>query len=266
MKALFVALALLATSCTGTPVADETQLARVIRVLDGDTIVVMDDGRETEVRLIGINTPEQGECFDAEARTATQQLVGDSVRLTGSKTDRFGRLLGYVYDSAGTLVNRELLANGFALAFSTGHELSAEFKQAEEGAFDARLGRWRPDVCGPPSGGNPVISGLEPNAPGDDTANPNGEWLEVTNRGSAGLDLEGWVIQDESSQHRFVFPAGYVLDRGVTVRVFSGTGINEPTRLYWAADGPVWSNDGDTAYLLDRTGNVRDRWAFRLQG
>jgi micrococcal nuclease len=101
--------------------------ATVIRVVDGDTIVVrLGDGREEHVRYIGIDTPESVkpgtpvECFAKEASDANARLVeGRRVRLVRdvSERDRFGRILAYVYrDSDDLFVNEALVRGGYALA------------------------------------------------------------------------------------------------------------------------------------------------------
>src|SRR5215213_4702317 len=80
--------------------------ARVLRVIDGDTIEVDLGGREEHVRYIGIDTPESAipgepvECFGKEAAAANEDLVdGETVRLVfdAERRDRYGRLLAYVY-------------------------------------------------------------------------------------------------------------------------------------------------------------------------
>lgn len=68
----------------------------VARVVDGDTIEL---GNGESVRLVGIDTPEVGECGYAAASAALSRLVlGKMVRLTVSDEDRdhYGRLLRYV--------------------------------------------------------------------------------------------------------------------------------------------------------------------------
>ncbi len=182
--------------------------------------------------------------------------------MAGDDTDQFGRLLRYVYTLDGVLINQQLITNGFALALSGGHALRADFKAAEAAAFASRLGLWQPDACGPASSAEMAITRLEPDAPGDDSQNPNGEWVEVTNEGSSPIELTGWSLRDESSQHRFEFPVGFQLGSGDKVRVLSGCGNAAGDQLYWCGDDPIWSNRGDTAYLLDPSGNVVDRRAF----
>jgi endonuclease YncB( thermonuclease family) len=251
-------------ACTSptTTAAVQGDSAAVIRVLDGDSLLVDFGGTEVEVRLLGVNAPERDECFDQEARARLSELAGDRVRLTGGDEDRFGRWLRYAYDGAGSHINHQLVIEGMALAVTTDHALLDEFKEAEADAFGARRGRWHPDACGPPVPGDLAIVDLEPDAPGRDSANPNGEWIEIENHGAAAVDLTGWSLQDESSSHRFAFPGGFELGPGAGVRILSGCGDPDSTTLFWCDEDPVWTNSGDTAYLLEPSGNVVDRWAF----
>jgi len=94
------------------------QTARVVTVIDGDTIDVLIDGERYRVRYIGINTPEREEVCYAEATAANAAWVEDrTVRLVRdvSETDRYGRLLRYVY-VGDVFVNAELVAGGYAEA------------------------------------------------------------------------------------------------------------------------------------------------------
>lgn len=79
---------------SGVPQESRTYL--VTRVVDGDTID-LEDG--STVRLVGIDTPEIGECGYQSAAAALRELVGSRrVRLGPSDEDRdgYGRLLRYV--------------------------------------------------------------------------------------------------------------------------------------------------------------------------
>jgi len=98
------------------------ETARVLRAVDGDTVEVMRQGQRTRVRYIGINTPESVtpdrpiECFGKEASERNRQLVeGREVRLERdvSETDRFGRLLRYVWVTD-DLINAHLVEEGYA--------------------------------------------------------------------------------------------------------------------------------------------------------
>jgi len=129
------------------------QTVRVTRVLDGDTVVIETGER---VRYIGIDAPEMGppaEPFAREALIANRALVeGKRVRLEkdASDTDRYGRLLRYVYVD-GTLVNAELvrlgLAHSRAYPPDTRHQ---EYLDAiESAARAAGLGIWSGQQASP---------------------------------------------------------------------------------------------------------------------
>lgn len=117
------ALALLAAACGSSPSFPETLTpAQVVRVVDGDTIDVVIEGQRYRVRYIGIDTPESVdprrpvECFGREASQRNKELVeGKTVYLEKdvSETDRYGRLLRYVW-ADGEMVNARLVEEGYA--------------------------------------------------------------------------------------------------------------------------------------------------------
>ena len=97
--------------------------ARVERVIDGDTIQVRFEGNSYTVRLMGVDTPETKhptkavEYFGREASAFTKaHLEGKPVALVrdsaGDSTDRYGRLLRYVYLD-GDNFNARLIREGY---------------------------------------------------------------------------------------------------------------------------------------------------------
>ncbi|MBI2854414.1 MAG: thermonuclease family protein [Chloroflexi bacterium] len=138
-----LALLVLAPACGQTA---ETSLAghvQVVRVIDGDTIVISGD---LKVRYIGIDTPEKDKPFFREATEANRELVqGKELRLVRdvSDKDRYDRLLRYVYADS-IFVNLELVKEGWAEAKEyppdTLHR--NEFEAAEREAKAARRGIW----------------------------------------------------------------------------------------------------------------------------
>jgi endonuclease YncB( thermonuclease family) len=134
--------------------------AVVVRVVDGDTIIV-DRGRGAErLRYVGIDAPESVrpdapvEFMGHEAAAANAMLVdGREVLLERdvSDRDRFDRLLRYVWlppagdgDGGWLLVNLELVRMGFANAasFPPDVRLIDELRAAERAAREAGLGLW----------------------------------------------------------------------------------------------------------------------------
>ncbi len=96
-------------------------VARIVRVVDGDTIEVRAGGPRETVRLLGIDTPEThrgpAECGGAAAGRHLARIAppGTRVRLvieprSGNTHDRYGRLLAYVDGRRGDLGECQLRA------------------------------------------------------------------------------------------------------------------------------------------------------------
>jgi micrococcal nuclease len=266
--ALFVVPALLALAGCGdasSPSSRESVSGtRVVQVADGDTITVELDGERERVRVIGINAPEQGECLADEATELLRDLVdGEEVELIADRSDRdrFGRLLRYV-EVDGTDAGAELVRAGVALArrYPPDTARSDGYATLQLRAADAGRGMWAAGACGEAvAGAEVVISEIRFDADGDDNQNLNDEWVRITNRGDAPVDLTGWVLKDTSATHRYRFPDGFVLDAGGSVTVRTGCGTDSGADLHWCSQGSaVWNNSGDTAFLLDPSGNIVD--------
>ncbi len=131
----------------------EISLTRVTRVIDGDTIEVESGDK---VRYIGINTPEMGssECYAQEATSEDKLLVlGKTVRLEKdvSETDKYGRLLRYVYvqDPVGfpgqeIFVNKYLVSMGYATIMTVPPDIKYKnsFADSQNLAKENNLGLW----------------------------------------------------------------------------------------------------------------------------
>ena len=135
-----------------------TETARVVRVVDGDTVVI-DRGLGNErVRYIGVDSPESVkpgspvESMGKEASAANARLVdGAEVVLERdvSETDQYGRLLRYVWIRDGDrwlFVNLQLVRTGFARVATYPPDVRwvDTFRAAEAEARDAGRGLWGP--------------------------------------------------------------------------------------------------------------------------
>jgi micrococcal nuclease len=133
---------------------DASGEARVVRVVDGDTILVARDGGTDRVRYIGIDTPETVkpgtpvQCFGHRASAENDRLVsGRAVRLVVGEEprDRYGRLLAYVYRAAdGRFVNEELVRDGYArtLTIPPNDRYAGRFAALQDAAREAGRGLW----------------------------------------------------------------------------------------------------------------------------
>ncbi len=148
--------------------AAQTFTAKVIRVIDGDTIKVNLQGQTESVRLIGIDTPEcranqkaerdsersgqdlaaivsQGK--EATAFTRSKVKKGDTVRLETDvrKRDRYQRILAYVWLADGTMLNEAIVRAGYAQAVTYPPNVKYQtiFQETAHEAREQGRGLWR---------------------------------------------------------------------------------------------------------------------------
>ncbi len=136
--------------------AEEAQpgMYRVERVSDGDTIIVDMNGTQETIRFIGVDTPETHkpnapvQCYGPAASAFTKNVLsGKSVRLEAdpfsTNRDRYKRLLRYVYQPDGTLLNERLISEGYGFYYPYfKFEKSEEFERAQDSARAANRGLW----------------------------------------------------------------------------------------------------------------------------
>ena len=98
--------------------SDAAAIASFVAVIDGDTI----ETSAGTVRLIGIDTPERGECGHGEASAAISSVLAPDDRVTlelpagQNDQDRHGRLIRYVTTPAGIDLGLLQLESGNAVA------------------------------------------------------------------------------------------------------------------------------------------------------
>lgn len=140
----------LAVGLTENTQQNNQALFLVTRVIDGDTLEIQ--GGE-KVRLIGINTPESGDCYFNEAKNKLSDLVlNKKVELKKdiSETDRYQRLLRYIYVDE-IFVNDVLVSDGYANASSYPPDVKfqEQFRQSEAQARSQNKGLW--STCSSPT-------------------------------------------------------------------------------------------------------------------
>jgi micrococcal nuclease len=91
---------------------------KVLGVIDGDSIIVLHDGRQEQIRLWGIDCPEKGQDFGGKAKHATSIFVFAKVAEVEPVTkDRYGRTVAFVRVGDRPL-NEELVRQGLAWVFT----------------------------------------------------------------------------------------------------------------------------------------------------
>ncbi len=185
----------------------------ISHVIDGDTIETENGVR---IRLLGINTPEKGQFCYEEARRFLQDLVENkSVSIEWKKTDKYGRILGYVFLNG--MINKKILENGFAnIYYYEKDRYFSQMGEAESSAREKEIGIWKKSQnywC-------LVLEELKFNEP---------ERLVLTNK----CDEMEVVIKDEATH---IFNA--TLHSGKWEKNFSH----------------IWNDEGDSLFVYDCDG------------
>ncbi|MCK9271939.1 thermonuclease family protein [Candidatus Gracilibacteria bacterium] len=124
---------------------------KVVRVIDGDTIVVLLNGREERIRLIGVDTPEtvhpnkKIELFGKEASDFTKlSLEGREINLEFDfdRFDKYGRILAYVRID-GVMFNKSIISMGYGRVYLRfPFKYAKEFEKIGDFAQKNKVGIW----------------------------------------------------------------------------------------------------------------------------
>ena len=145
--------ALLITHCL---VQADTLTGRVVRVTDGDTVVVLDAANaQHKIRLTGIDAPERGQAFGTKSKEhLSDSVAGKFVVVEYEKRDRYKRILGKVLLNDKDM-NLEQVRAGLAWHYKkyqkeqTPEDLEL-YSEAEIEAREARRGLWHDPEPVPP--------------------------------------------------------------------------------------------------------------------
>lgn len=139
---------------------DKNRLSAIlVRVVDGDTLVLNIDNVNEKIRLIGMDTPESVkpnhpvECFGKEATLHAKSLLKNKELTfvsdyTQDTRDRYGRMLGYVFMD-GKNFAEIMIADGYAYEYTYNkkYRYQSNFKSAQRNARKEERGLWSPETC-----------------------------------------------------------------------------------------------------------------------
>lgn len=145
--------------------------ATVNDVVDGDTLRVFIEGKSTRVRLIGIDAPEKvvndklirditrtkdkmKPTIDAgnAARSHMRSLISRNepvrIEFDQDRYDKYDRMLAYVYRSDGSMLNEEMVEDGYAglLTVEPNTRYRQRLRKAFEKARSDRRGLWQEEI------------------------------------------------------------------------------------------------------------------------
>ena len=178
---------------------DTEILYEVKSVLDGDTFTIDYGGKETSVRIIGVNTPEtidprtMVECFGEEASDYLKSLLtSKKVRIESDSSiadrDKYDRLLRYVYLD-GEDVGYKIISKGYGYEYTYDVPYSKQtlYKNAQNEADKNGVGLWADGVCVEDNNTTEAASDSQNN---NDSANANAP-ANVINDNQQNCDIKG---------------------------------------------------------------------------
>ncbi|WP_275166836.1 thermonuclease family protein [Citrobacter koseri] len=115
---------------------------KVIRVLDGDTIEVLQDKKPVRIRLANIDAPEKKQAFGRwSANQLKALLAGQSVTVSYTQTDRYGRIIGRVFTTNGTDASRFMVQSGAAWVYER-YNVDESLPALQREAQEQKRGLW----------------------------------------------------------------------------------------------------------------------------
>lgn len=119
--------------------------AKIIRILDGDTMGALYQNRPVKIRLSHIDAPEhkKKQAFGVQAKKALSNLCfGQTVTVHSEKLDRYGRLIAIVVNNKKQVVNQEMIKLGMAWHFKK-YSKDNLYAQLEIQARKQQKGLWK---------------------------------------------------------------------------------------------------------------------------
>ncbi|RUT64106.1 micrococcal nuclease [Morganella morganii] len=122
----------------------------VIRVLDGDTIEILNNKKPVRVRLQNIDAPEKKQPFGRWSTNQLKSLIaGKPVTVTYTEADRYGRILGRVETDNGIEANRYMVQIGGAWVYER-YNSDASLPAIQNEAREQMRGLWADSEPVPP--------------------------------------------------------------------------------------------------------------------
>jgi endonuclease YncB( thermonuclease family) len=119
--------------------------AKVIRIMDGDTMEVLYQYHPVKIRLAHIDCPEKrySQPFGNKAKQALSSLCfGQMVQVQGQKYDRYKRLIAVVINYNKQVINQEMIKQGMAWHFKK-YSSDTLYAQLEITARKSKIGLWQ---------------------------------------------------------------------------------------------------------------------------
>jgi len=130
---------------TAQTLEKQTFTAKVIRIIDGDTMEVLYKGKPVRIRLAHIDCPEKrrSQPFGNAAKQALSDLCfGHQVGVSSDRCDRYGRLIAVITNNKHQNINQEMVKQGMAWHFKK-YSTDSVYAKLEQDARSNHIGLWK---------------------------------------------------------------------------------------------------------------------------
>jgi len=137
---------LLMVCLLGSATAKNIHSVTVVKIIDGDSVVVNDGSKNIEVRLWGIDTPEYRQPYSKSAKKFTKKLLENRiVDMEVKDRDKYGRIVALLTPQNGVSANELIVKKGFAWVhiYYCKEAICEEWKGYQKEARNRKLGLWR---------------------------------------------------------------------------------------------------------------------------
>ena len=116
---------------------------KVIRVSDGDTILIQSGSQKIRVRMYGIGAPELKQKYGEESKKYLEKRIMDkNVDIKVINQDQYGRKVGKVFYKNKD-INLEMLETGNAWFYEYHAKHEKDYRKAFKNAKEQKLGLWK---------------------------------------------------------------------------------------------------------------------------
>jgi endonuclease YncB( thermonuclease family) len=124
--------------------SDEYVTGRVVKILDGDTYdLLLENNTTIRIRMDGIDAPEKGMPFSKASKRHLGELCqGQTIKVSKSQEDQYGRIVGFSYLEDGRELGHEMLKAGLAWHYKQ-YNSDPELATLENEARQAQIGLWK---------------------------------------------------------------------------------------------------------------------------
>lgn len=116
---------------------------KVIRVSDGDTILLQSGSQRIKVRMCGIDAPELKQSYGKDSKNYLEnRILNKNVDIKVINEDKYGRKVGKVFYKNKD-INLEMIETGNAWFYEYHAKREKEYRKAFKNAQEQKLGLWK---------------------------------------------------------------------------------------------------------------------------